>query len=145
MIRALFQAFILGGLACFAAAATHLLHPRAPALYLQDTPLRDHETTLQQIRERWQDRVLWLDARPDDQYQQDHIPGARPLNEQSFDSHLLDLLDTLQTTDLPVIIYCGGEKCDASHRVRERLVQLVPLETCLILKGGWPAWKAARP
>lgn len=145
MIRAFFQAFILGGLTLFATAATHLLHPRAPALYLQNSPLREHETTLQHIQEQWQGKVLWLDARPDDQYEKGHIPGAQPLSEQSFDAHLLTLLDALQTTDLPVIIYCGGEKCDASHRVRERLMQLVPLETCLILKGGWPAWKAAHP
>ncbi|HCN30989.1 MAG TPA: hypothetical protein DIT64_20200 [Verrucomicrobiales bacterium] len=144
MIRAVFQAFILGGMTLLAAAATHLLHPRAPALYLQDSLLREHEITLQQIEERWQNKVLWLDARPDEQYQEDHIPGALQLNEQKFDEHLLALLDTLQTTDMPVIIYCGGEKCEASHRVREKLTPLVPLDTCLILKGGWPAWKAAR-
>ncbi len=145
MFRALFQALILGGCSLLAAAATHLLHPRAPALYLQKAAPREDEATLERVKGEWQNRVIWLDARPEEQFRQEHIPGARPLNEQQFDSQLVELFDLLQTAEVPVILYCSGERCEAARRVRERLLQIVPLEQCFILKGGWPAWKAAQP
>lgn len=145
MFRALFQALILGGCSLLAAAATHLLHPRAPALYLQEAAPREDEATLERVTGEWQNRVIWLDARPDEQFLQEHIPGARPLNEQQFDSQLVELFDLLQTAEVPVILYCSGERCEAARRVRERLLQIVPIERCFILKGGWPAWKAAQP
>jgi 3-mercaptopyruvate sulfurtransferase SseA len=42
-----------------------------------------------------------------------------------------------------VVIYCGGEKCEASRKIKERLVESLPMENVWVLKGGWPAWKAA--
>jgi 3-mercaptopyruvate sulfurtransferase SseA len=66
------------------------------------------------------------------------------LNEQEFDNQLLEMLDTLQTTTKTVVIYCGGQKCEASRHVREKLLTMVPVENCFILKGGWPVWKDAQ-
>ena len=106
-------------------------------------PLKADEVGMKEVNERWKGDVIWLDARPRDQFQQEHIPGARLLNEQEFDSLLLERLDELQTASRPVVIYCGGQKCEASRHVREKLLTLVPLEDCFILKGGWPAWKQA--
>lgn len=138
------QAAVLLLLAAGAAAMTYQWHPRAPALYLSEAPLQKDEISLNQIQERWQGNVIWLDARPTDVYAKGHIPGARLLNEQDFSNQLLELLDTLQTSDLPVIIYCGGEKCEASRKIREQLLPVAPREHCYILKGGWPAWQAAQ-
>jgi 3-mercaptopyruvate sulfurtransferase SseA len=53
------------------------------------------------------------------------------------------LIDVLQKNTLPVVIYCGGEKCEASRKIKERLVESLPMENVWVLKGGWPAWKAA--
>lgn len=145
MLRTLLQAWILGGCTLLAAAATHLLHPRAPALFLQQAAPRDDEVMLARVAGDWQNQVIWLDARPEEQFRQEHIPGAYPLNEQQFDSQLVELFELLQTAERPVVIYCSGERCEAARRVRERLLQIVPLERCFILKGGWPAWKAAQP
>lgn len=144
MKQTLVQALLLVLLAALGAAASYVAHPRAPALYLTEEPLRDDEVGLKQIAERWQGDVIWLDARPKDQYEKAHIPGALMLNEQGFDEQLLAILDTLQTATKPVIIYCGGEKCEASREMREKLTQRVPIEDCYILKGGWPAWQAAQ-
>jgi len=145
MLRALFQAWVLAGATLLAAAATHLLHPRAPALHLQETVVREDEVTVARVAAEWHNQVIWLDARPEEQFRESHIPGARPLNEQQFDSQLVELFERLQTADRPVVIYCSGERCEAARRVRERLLQVVPLERCFILMGGWPAWKAAQP
>ncbi|HEY1082535.1 MAG TPA: rhodanese-like domain-containing protein [Prosthecobacter sp.] len=145
MMASLVQAAVLVAVAAAAAVLTQQWHPRAPALYLSEAPLAKDEIGLKQVQERWQGNVLWLDARPEDVYQKAHIPGAKLLNEQKFGEQLIELLDVLQTTKLPVVIYCGGEKCEASRTVREKLLSVVPLEECYVLKGGWPAWQAAQP
>jgi rhodanese-related sulfurtransferase len=97
-----------------------------------------------QVHERWHGKVLWLDARPREEFEKERIPGAILLNEQQFDELLLESLDTLQTNSKPVIIYCSGQRCEASRKVREKLLQVVSLDDCFILKGGFPAWKASQ-
>jgi rhodanese-related sulfurtransferase len=146
MKTALCQALLLILLASAAGAAAFWLHPGAPALYLTEEPLQPDEVTLKDISQRWKGDVIWLDARPEDQFDAGHIPGAKLLNEQSFDAQLLEVLDILQTTTKPIIIYCGGQKCEASRHVREKLLSMVPIEheKCFVLKGGFPAWQAER-
>ena len=141
--RIVTQVFWLIASSIVAAVATHLWHPRAPDWYLTASPLREDEVTVERVREEFGGRVLWLDARPFEQYQGGHVPGARPLNEQEFDSQLFDLIDLLQTNRLPVVIYCGGERCEASRKIKERLLSAFPLENVWLLKGGWKAWEAA--
>lgn len=145
MKKPLIQALVITLLAAAAAVTAFQFHPHAPALHAVQEPLKADEVGMKEVNERWKGDVIWLDARPRDQFQQEHIPGARLLNEQEFDSLLLELLDELQTAGRPVVIYCGGQKCEASRHVREKLLTLVPLEECFILKGGWPAWKQAYP
>ena len=144
MPRILQEAALLLLLAATGAVGSYFWHPAAPPLYAVQEPPREDEVTVEQIRERWRDDVLWLDARPRDQYDKAHVPGALPLNEQEFDELLLGLLDRLQTNTKPVVIYCGGARCEASRKVRERLLEVVSIDQCRILKGGWPAWTAAR-
>jgi rhodanese-related sulfurtransferase len=145
MNTALRQALLLILLASAAGATAFWLHPRAPALYLIEEPLQPDEVTLKNISQHWKGDVIWLDARPRDQYATAHIPGARLLNEQNFDEQLLEMLDILQTNTKPIIIYCGGQTCEASRHVREKLLSRVPIEheKCLVLKGGFPAWLTA--
>ena len=146
MKTALCQALLLILLASAAGAAAFWLHPGAPALYLTEEPLQPDEVTLNDISRRWNGDVIWLDARPNGQFTAAHIPEARLLNEQHFDEQLLEMLDILQTTTKPIVIYCGGQKCEASRHVREKLLSMVPIEheKCFVLKGGFPAWQAER-
>ena len=141
MLSALRQASLLILLAATAAWATHAWHPRAPALYLVQEPLRDDEVSMQVVQQRWQGKVLWIDARIQEQYDAGHIPGAVLLNEQHFEEQLFGLLDTLQTNAKPIIIYCNAAKCDASRKILERLKQTLPIENAFVLKGGWNAWR----
>jgi rhodanese-related sulfurtransferase len=143
MLIAIRQALILLMLAVAAAWGTHAWHPRAPALYLVQEPLRDDEVSMQAIQERWKGDVLWIDARIQEQFDAGHVPGALLLNEQKFDEQLFGHLDTLQANTKPVIIYCSAAKCEASRHVLERLKQTLPVENVFVLKGGWQAWKAA--
>ena len=143
MLSALRQATLIFLLAASAAWGTHVWHPRAPALYLVQEPLRDDEVSMKVIQERWQGQVLWIDARIQEQYDAGHVPGAVLLNEQHFEEQLFGLLDTLQTNTKPIILYCNAVKCDASRKILERLKMTLPIENAFVLKGGWNAWRQA--
>lgn len=144
MLSAVRQASVLLLLASAAAWATHAWHPRVPALYLVQEPLRDDEVSMQAVQERWNGGVLWIDARPQEQFDVGHVPGALLLNEQKFEEQLVVHLEILQTNQKPIVVYCSAAKCDASRHVLERLKQLLPIENAFVLKGGWKAWQAAR-
>lgn len=141
MKRSVSQAVVLLLMSVAAGVAAHFWHPQAPAWYLVDAPPPQDEVELSTIPDPAQ--VLWLDARPDDQYAQGHVPGAHLLNEQGFDQQLFELLEVLQTNTLPVVVYCAGERCEASRRVKEKLLETLPLENVRILKGGWKSWVGA--
>jgi rhodanese-related sulfurtransferase len=143
MLATIRQAFALLLLASAAAWATHAWHPRAPALYIVQEPLRDDEVSMQVIQERWNGDVLWIDARIQEQFDAGHVPGALPLNEQKFDEQLFGHLDALQANTKPIIIYCSAAKCEASRHVLERLKQTLPVENAFVLKGGWQALQAS--
>jgi len=144
MLKSILQATLLLLLAAAAAWATHAWHSRAPALYLTQEPLRNDEVSMQVIHERWKGEVLWIDARPQEQFDAGHAPGALLLNEQKFEEQLVGHLDALQTNQKPLVIYCSAAKCNASRQVLERLKQTLPIDNAFVLKGGWKAWEAAQ-
>lgn len=142
-MRSLIQATTLVLMALAGAWSTHLWHPRAPALYLVDEPLADDEVSLDRVMSEWKGEVIWIDARTEEQFAEGHVPGARLLNEQGFHDQLFELLDVLQAADRPVVIYCSGERCAASRKIRDQLRLQFPLENVWVLRGGWPAWRAS--
>jgi rhodanese-related sulfurtransferase len=85
--------------------------------------------------------ALFLDARPRDFYNMEHIPGALPLPEDDFEKAFKALEPTLRSR-FDIVLYCAGYGCEASHIVagwlRERGIQAA------ILDEGWPAWQDAR-
>lgn len=141
-MKALWQASVLILLSAVAALAVHAWHPHAPALHLVEEPLREDELNIAAIKERFGGHVLWIDARPQEQYDAAHIPGAHLLNDQGFDDQILGLLETLQRNDKPVVVYCGGQKCEASRKVMERLRELGLVQHAFILKGGFGTWES---
>ena len=140
-VRIVIEAFVILMLAVLGAVATHWLHPRAPAWYLTEAPLAEDEVSMKVIDERWKRDVLWIDARITEQFEVEHVPDAISLNEQNFDSMLFDHLEKLQDNTKPVIIYCGTEKCQSSRKIKDALIERLPLENVFVLKGGWQAWK----
>ena len=142
MRRVLVQALVLLALSAGAGVAVHFFHPLAPEWYAVAAPALEDEVTLAEVKSKWDGQVLWLDARTEVLFSLGHIPGARLLNEQGFDNQLFDLIETLQTNTLPVVIYCGGEKCEASRKIKKKLTESLPIENIWVLKGGWPSWLA---
>ena len=142
-MKSLIQAFVLVVASALAALATQAWHPRAPALYLTEEPLRDDEVSMSVITERYGGAVLWIDARPLDQFEAEHVPDALLINEQKFDEQVLENLDKLQLNRNPVVVYCSAQKCEASRKVMMKLKEMGFVQEAFVLKGGWPAWKAA--
>jgi rhodanese-related sulfurtransferase len=91
----------------------------------------------------WGDSVLWLDARPDAQYAQEHIPNAMQLNEDRWDELLRQLLATW-TPDKRIVVYCSSQSCAASHEVARRLRDEAGLKNVFVLHGGWETWLASK-
>ena len=145
MKRMLTGAAVLLGLTLLAATATQKFHPRAPAWYLVSAPLRDDEVSLERIRSEWHDDVLWVDARPRDQFDKAHIPGAILLNEYERDALLIESMTTLQDNRKTIVVYCDGAACQASRKMREFLTQNLALDNVWVLRGGWKSWQEAQP
>lgn len=114
------------------------------AIYLRDrVPWRapaveKDEVTLEQARV-WGDNVLWIDARPDEQFATRHVPNALSLNEDRWDELLPPLL-TAWSPDRRVVVYCNSQSCAASHEVARRLREQAGLQNVFVLHGGWEAW-----
>lgn len=108
---------------------------KAPALGKDDVKLEDARA--------WGDSVLWVDARADEQFNQDHIPGAILLNEDRWDE-LLPLMLAAWSPDKRVVVYCSSRSCAASHELAHRLREEAQLKDVFVLYGGWEAWLEAR-
>ncbi len=99
------------------------------------------EVTLEQTRD-WGDTILWLDARPDAQFLEQHIPGALPLNEDRW-GELLPQMLAVWSPDKRVVVYCSSQSCAASHEVARRLRDEANLKNVSVLHGGWETWQEA--
>ncbi|MGI8820728.1 MAG: rhodanese-like domain-containing protein [Chthoniobacterales bacterium] len=96
------------------------------------------EVELAQAR-AWGDAVLWLDARPDAQFEAAHIPRASQLNEDRW-SELLPQFLSLWSPDKKTVVYCSSQSCAASHEVARRLRDEAQLKEVYVLHGGWEAY-----
>lgn len=90
--------------------------------------------------EAWGDAALWLDARPNEQFERAHVPGALQLNEDAWEEQLRTML-TAWSPDRKVVVYCSQKSCDASHEVAERLRKEAGLKNIYVLEGGWEEWQ----
>jgi len=91
----------------------------------------------------WGDSVLWLDARPDEQYNREHIPGALLLNEDRW-GELLPQMLAVWSPEKRVVVYCSSQNCSASHDVAHRLKEEAGLKEVFVLHGGWEKWLEAK-
>jgi rhodanese-related sulfurtransferase len=143
-MRTVIEIGVLLLLAGGGALLTKAFHPLAPALYLQNEPLSEDEVTLLIVAERWGDEVIWIDARQREDFEKGHIPGAMLLNEQGWTDQLWEIWPTLETGDVPVVVYCDSRACHASRKIADRLRQNTGREGIFVLKGGWAEYEKAQ-
>ena len=89
MKRAVRQALLLLALAVLPAIAE--------GIYFRDkiswqSPIPAAELVTVDQTKAWRDGAIWVDARPDDEFAQDHVPGAFSLNEDHWNELLPQFL-----------------------------------------------------
>ena len=132
--RALRQAAAILALAVLPALVSGALQLRWNAT----EPLAAGEVRAATVRE-WGDKVQWADARPRDKFDAGHIEGALLLNEDEWTKLVPAFLDAWDP-DRPVVVYCDGGSCEASHRVAQRMRDELNIGEVYVLKGGYVEW-----
>lgn len=130
------QSLILLGLALLPAAVQ--------AVYFRDkvswqTPVAPSEmVTLAQVRDSAD--AIWIDARPQEEFEREHVPGALLLNEDRWNELLPQVL-AVWAPEKRVVVYCSSESCGSSREIAHRLRKEAGLTNVFVLEGGWEAWK----
>jgi len=88
---------------------------------------------------QWGDGAIWIDARPDDEFAREHVPGAISLNEDRWNELLPQFL-AAWSPGKKVVIYCSAQSCDLAREVAERLRREAQLPDVFVLEGGWEGW-----
>ncbi len=84
-------------------------------------------------------QVHVIDARTRDEFVEGHLPGAMWLPADQIRSGDKPMAFYMLTYELPIVIYCGGGDCEASHNVATRLL-LEGFERTHVFVDGYPAW-----
>ena len=132
------------------APATNILanSPDAAALtMLAEKGLQglDSEKALQLYQDpRFQtEQVIFIDARDDKHFQEDHIPGAYQLDRFHPESYLPAVMPALGRAE-EVVVYCNGGACEDSLFAAEMLRDngLVKNDKLYVYTGGIADWRA---
>jgi rhodanese-related sulfurtransferase len=100
------------------------------------------EVSLGTVRS-WTEPLLWIDARSDAEFRQEHVPGALLLNEAGWEQGITAVLDAWEPTKL-VVVYCGSSSCDASEAIARRLRAYLGSQRVYFLAGGWDSLHPVR-
>jgi len=125
-------------------AAFSLLPGVGQAIYFRDkiswqSPVPASEmVTVVQAR-AWGGNAIWVDARPDNEFARDHVPGALSLNEDRW-GELLPLFLAEWSPEKKIVVYCSSQGCNASREVARRLRNEAQLKNVFVLEGGWEEW-----
>ena len=129
-------------------AALALIPGLGQALYFGDkiswrSPVPASEMVSVTQARAWGKNAIWVDARPDNEFARDHVPGALPLNEDRWNELLPQFL-AAWSPEKKVVIYCSSEGCNASREVAQRLRKETQLPNVFVLEGGWEEWLKSR-
>jgi rhodanese-related sulfurtransferase len=87
----------------------------------------------------WGPNAIWVDARPDNEYEQGHVPGAILLNEDHWNELLPQFLSRW-SPNKKVVVYCSAKSCNLAGDVARRLRDEAQLKDVFVLEGGWEEW-----
>jgi len=135
------QSLLLIGLAFLPAAGQ--------ALYYGDkvswqTPVAASEMVTLPQAQSWSADAIWIDARPQDEFEREHVPGALLLNEDRWNELLPPVL-AIWAPEKRIIVYCSSESCGSSREIAHRLRKEAGLTNVFVLEGGWEAWNKEKP
>jgi rhodanese-related sulfurtransferase len=123
-----------------------LLPAAVQALHLRDkipwqSRVAESDLVGVDVARSWGANALWVDARPTDEFERDHIPGAVSLNEDRWGEALSEFLAKRWSTEKKIVVYCSAASCNLAEDVARRLRDEAKLPNEIrILKGGYEAW-----
>jgi len=125
-------------------AAVALAPALGEAIWFRDkiswtSPIPRSESVTVDEAQTWGATAIWVDARPDDEFARDHVPGALSLNEDRWNELLPQFL-AAWSPGKKVVVYCSTESCDLAREAAERLRKEAQISDVFVLQGGWEAW-----
>jgi rhodanese-related sulfurtransferase len=130
--------------------ALALLPAAVQALYFRDripwqSRVAESDLVSVDVARGWGANAIWVDARPIDEFERDHVPDAVSLNEDRWGEALSQFLAKDWSPEKKIVVYCGAESCNLAEDVARRLREEAKLPNEIrILKGGWEAWLAQK-
>lgn len=100
------------------------------------------EISIAQAKALFDAGAPFIDARTREEYDQAHVAGAFHMTADQLTGGKTPVALNFLDPAKPVVIYCGGGACDASHNVTALLQQL-GFNQCHIMTDGYPGWNAA--
>lgn len=85
--------------------------------------------------------AVFIDARPDNDYEKGHIKGAHSLPWHDVDQKFTEVTKDL-SPNIPIITYCDGETCSLSHDLTMFLLDM-GFNNVRVLINGWALWQKA--
>jgi rhodanese-related sulfurtransferase len=121
-----------------------LLPAAGEAIYFRDkiswgSPDLPSESVDVDLAKSWGDQAMWVDSRPDNEFEQEHVPGAILLNEDRWNELLPQFLAQC-SPEKKVVVYCSTKSCNLAREVAKRLREEAQLKDVYVLKGGWEEW-----
>jgi rhodanese-related sulfurtransferase len=93
----------------------------------------------------WGGNAIWIDARPEAEFERDHVPGAILLNEDRWNELLPSFLQEQWSPDKKIVVYCSSESCNLAGDVARRLREEAKLPNEIrVLRDGWEGWLRTR-
>jgi rhodanese-related sulfurtransferase len=126
--------------------ALALLPAAIQALYLRDkipwhSRVAESDLVSVDVARGWRANAIWVDARPTDEFERDHVPGAISLNEDRWGEALSQFLAKDWSPEKKIVVYCSSQSCNLAEDVARRLREEARLPNEIrILNGGWEAW-----
>ena len=87
-------------------------------------------------------QAVFLDARPQSDYETGHIRGAHCLPWEVFDLYFESIMADIPE-DMTFITYCDGEKCHLSKELAKTLIEM-GYPDVRVLINGWSLWRQSQ-
>lgn len=88
-----------------------------------------------------QHAAVFIDARPEEDFEKGHIKGAKNLPWHDVDRKFMAVMGNIPD-DATIITYCDGKACELSHHLAIFLID-AGFNHVRILTNGWTRWRDA--